>query len=65
MTVVVTAVATCCHCKGTWMLERLQKWNENLPKYGIEAVGVLKKSKVIVNAAPCRVLRWLACVPMT
>ena len=53
MITVITAVASCCRCKGTWKLEMLQKPNENVLKY-----GVLEKSTLIVNAALC--WAWLA-----
>ena len=42
MATIITAVATCCCCKGTWMLEMLQKPNENAPKYGIKTVACWK-----------------------
>ena len=39
---------------STWMLETLRKWNE-MRRNTARSGDVLKKSKLIVNAAPCSV----------
>ena len=43
----VTVVTTCCHCKGTLMLETLKKWNKNALKYSIEVVVYWKSRKTL------------------